>query len=205
MRSLLFSLVSGAHETLRMHFKSGVPVSPWKCCDQTPLAFKTTFSGCSSSSCCQTLRLRSLTWGSELSFLWENFCGIIIFQFMNFPHGRYGIWFYCFWEPLFPSCCGLFFVFGCRVSFFFFLNRFQCFFGWCLFISCYCAVFIRRGELTSFYSAVLSPQKLVLKSTVTHPLTYTHTRKDHLGFVIICYFKFHSDLYVVCFYEQLWN
>ena len=69
-------------------------------------------------------------------------------------------------------------------------------------VTCYCGVFIRRGELTSFYSAILSLQKLVLKSTVPHPLTYTHTHKDHLGFVIICYFKFHSDLYVVWFYEQ---
>ena len=194
IRSLLFLLGAGMHKTLCASSKSGAFLS------LSPVEFLG-----DSSSHCQTSRLGSLIWGSELSLLWENFCGIIIFQFMNFPHSRYGIWFYCFWEPLFPSCCSLFFVFGCRVSFFFFLNRFQCFFGWCLFISCYRGVFIRRGELTSFYSAILSPQKLVLKSTVTHPLTYTHTHKDHLGFVIIYDFKFHSDLYVMWFYEQLWN
>ena len=123
IRSLLFLLGAGMHKTLRASSKSGAFFS------LSPVEF---LGGCSSH--CQTSRLGSLIWGSELSLLWENFCGIIIFQFMNFPHGRYGIWFYCFWEPLLPSCCGLFFVFGCRVSFFFF-SRFQCFFGWCLFIS----------------------------------------------------------------------
>ena len=149
-----------------------------------------------SSSHCQTSRLGSLMWGSELSLLWEKFCGVIIFQFMNFPCGRYGIWFYCFGEPLLPSCPGLFFVFGCR---YLFVGSSVFLFDACSSVTCYCGVFIRRGELTSFYSAILSPQKLVLKSTVTHPLTYTHTHKDHLGCVIICYFKFHSDLYVIWF------
>ena len=32
--------------------------------------------------------------GSGLLFLWENFCGIIIFQFVGRPHGRCEIWFY---------------------------------------------------------------------------------------------------------------
>ena len=50
----------------------------WNSCDQTLLAFKARFTG-GSSSRCQTPRLGSLTWGSELSLLWENFCGIIIF------------------------------------------------------------------------------------------------------------------------------
>ena len=56
--------------------------------------------------------------------------------------------------PLLLSRCGLFFVFGCRVSFF---GRFQHFFvGGCSAVSCDFGVSIRRGELTSFYSAVLS-------------------------------------------------
>ena len=62
----------------------------WKSCDQTQLAFKARFSG-DSSSCCQTPRLGSLTWGSELSLLWDNFCGIIVFQFVGRPPGGYGI------------------------------------------------------------------------------------------------------------------
>ena len=44
-----------------------------------------------SSSPCQTPRLGSLVWGSELSLLWENLCDIIIFQFVGRPPGAYGI------------------------------------------------------------------------------------------------------------------
>ena len=33
-------------------------------------------------------------WSSELSLWWENFCGIIVFQFVGHSHHRYGIWFY---------------------------------------------------------------------------------------------------------------
>ena len=59
---------------------------PWMSCDQTQLAFKARFSGDSSSP-----RLGSLMWGSELSLLWDNFCGIIVFQFVGCPPGWYGI------------------------------------------------------------------------------------------------------------------
>ena len=56
-------------------------------------AFKGLISG-DSSSCCRAPRLGSLTWGSELSLLWDNFRGIIVFQFEGHPPGEYGIWFY---------------------------------------------------------------------------------------------------------------
>ena len=46
------------------------------------MAFKARFSR-GFSSHCQTLRLGSLTWDSELSLLWESFYGIIIFQFVG--------------------------------------------------------------------------------------------------------------------------
>ena len=82
---------------------------------QTPLAFKARFSG-GSSSHCQTPRVASLTWGSELSLLWENFCGIIIFQFVACPPGCMGFDFVTI-APLLPSHCGFFFVFGCRITF----------------------------------------------------------------------------------------
>ena len=65
----------------------------WKSCNQIPLAFKARFSADSSSSC-QIPRLGRLTWGSEPSVQWENFCGIIILQFVGRPPGCYGIWFY---------------------------------------------------------------------------------------------------------------
>ena len=66
------------------------PAVLWNSCGQTPLAFKARFSG-NSFSCFQTPRLGSLTCGSELSLLWENFCDIIIFQFVGCPPGGYGI------------------------------------------------------------------------------------------------------------------
>ena len=80
------------HNTLCAPSKSGVSVSPvlWNSSDHTPLAFKARFSGASSSHC-QIPRLGSLMWGSEFSLLWENFCGIIIFQFVYRPPGGYGI------------------------------------------------------------------------------------------------------------------
>ena len=62
----------------------------WKSCNQILLAFKVSFSG-DSYSCCQTPRLGNLTWGSEPSLQWENFCGIIVLQFVGHPPGSYGI------------------------------------------------------------------------------------------------------------------
>ena len=53
MRSLLFSLGLGTHRTLCTPSKSRVSFPPilWNYCDQTQLAFKTRFSGGSSSHC----------------------------------------------------------------------------------------------------------------------------------------------------------
>jgi len=48
-------------------------------------------------------------WGSELSILWENFCGIIILQFV--AHVRFD---FTVIVPLLLACCGFFFVFRCR-------------------------------------------------------------------------------------------
>ena len=70
----------------------------WNSCDQTLLAFKARFSG-GSFSHCRNPKLGSLMWGSELSLLWENFCGIIISQFVGRPPSRYGIRFYCNCAP----------------------------------------------------------------------------------------------------------
>ena len=67
-----------------------VPSAMWNSCNQTSLPLEAKFSGASSSHC-QTPRLGSLTWGSGLSLLWQNFCGIIVFQFVSCPPGRYGI------------------------------------------------------------------------------------------------------------------
>ena len=86
-----------------------------KSCNQIPLAFKVWFSR-NSSSRCQTPRLGILTWGSEPSSQWVDFCGISVLQFVSHPSSSYGIWFYCdcasptisLWLP---------FVFECGVSF----------------------------------------------------------------------------------------
>ena len=91
MRSLLFPLDPSAHKTPRVEFL--FPPVLWNSFDQTLLAFKARCSGGSSFQC-QTPRLGSLTWGSELSLLWENLCDIIIFPFVGRPPGGYGIWFY---------------------------------------------------------------------------------------------------------------
>ena len=117
MRSLLFSWVL-VHTRPDMHPPTVEFLFPsvlWNSCNQTPLAFKARFSG-GSSSHWQTPSLWSLTWGSELSLLWENFCGIIIFQFVGHPPSVMGFD-YIVTVPFLPSHCGFFFVFGCRVYF----------------------------------------------------------------------------------------
>ena len=74
------------------------------------LSFKVRLSG-DLSSCYQTPRLGSLMQDSEPSLQWENFCGIIVFQFVGHLPGRYWIWFYCY------ALSGLSFIFVCRISF----------------------------------------------------------------------------------------
>ena len=65
-----------------------------KSCKQIPLEFKVWFSR-NSSSRCRTPSLGSLTWGSEPSLQWVDFCGIIVLQSVSHPPSSYGIWFYC--------------------------------------------------------------------------------------------------------------
>ena len=69
-----------------------------KSCNQILLDFKVWFSR-NSSPCCRTPRLGSLTWGSEPSVQWVDFCGISVLQFVSHPPSNYGIWFYCDCAP----------------------------------------------------------------------------------------------------------
>ena len=62
-------------------------------CNQIPLAFKFWFSR-NSFSHCWTPRLGSLTWGSEPSRQWVDFCALIVLLFVSHPPSGYGIWFY---------------------------------------------------------------------------------------------------------------
>ena len=86
-----------------------------KFCSQILPAVKVWFSR-NSSSHCQTARLGSLTWGSEPSLQWVDFCGISVLQFVNHPPSSYGILFIVI-APFLPSHCSFSFVFGCEVSF----------------------------------------------------------------------------------------
>ena len=86
-----------------------------KSCNQIPLAFKVWFSRNSSSRCWTPRSTGSLTWGSEPSFQWVDFCSISVLQFVSHPLSSYGIWFYCD-APLLLSHCSFSFVFGCGVS-----------------------------------------------------------------------------------------
>ena len=53
------------------------------------------------------------------------------------------------------SHCGFFFVFGCKVSFFFVGS--YLFFDGCSAVSCdFCVIFMRGGKFKSFYSMILS-------------------------------------------------
>ena len=51
-------------------------------CNQIPLAFKVKFPG-GSQSLCQIPRLGNLLWALEFSQKYENFFGIIVFQFVG--------------------------------------------------------------------------------------------------------------------------
>ena len=114
-----FDLGSGTCETLCVSSKSEVSVfpSPVSSCNQALLAFKTKCFG-SSSPWCQILRLGSLMWGSELSCLWENFCSIIILQFVDGPPVGCGIWLYCECTPPTVLPWFLLYILGYRISFF---------------------------------------------------------------------------------------
>ena len=58
--------------------------------------------------------------------------------------------------PLLPSHCGFFFVFGCRVSFLVGPVLFVVVVvDGCSAVSCDFGISVRRGQLTSFYSAIL--------------------------------------------------
>lgn len=59
---------------------------------------------------------------------------------------------------LLPSCCGILFVFGCRIC----LGRFQPFSNSCSAVSCDFGALTRGDELKSFYPTAPSPALHVL-------------------------------------------
>ena len=70
----------------------------WKTCNHILLAFRVRFPG-DSQALCWIRRPGSLTWVLDPSQQWENVFGCIVFQFVGFPMGRYGVYFYCAWVP----------------------------------------------------------------------------------------------------------
>ena len=196
-----FSPGSGMHEILCVPSRVELLFPPVlrDSCDQTPLAFKARFSGG------LLLPLPDLQAGEPDVGL-RTFTPVgELLQYNYFPVCGLPIWW--LWDlillllsPSYPLVVasslsldiGYLFLVGSSV---FLVNG-------CSEVSCYCGVFIRRDELTFFYSAILSPQQLILKSIDIHLLTYTHTHAhthiDHLG-CVLCYFKFHSTLYVIQF------
>ena len=130
-----------------------------KSCSQIPLAFKVWFSR-NSSFCCRTPRLGSLTWGSEPSLQWVDFCGISVLQFVSHPPSSYGIWFYCDWASPTVSLWLLFCLWMWSIIF----GEFQCLpVNDCSAISCDFDALARGSECTSFYSAILNQTPLSFK------------------------------------------
>ena len=131
------------------------PVLP-KSCNQILLAFKVWFSR-NSSSRCQTPRLGSLTWGSEPSLQWVDFCGICFLQFVSHPPSSYGIWFYCDRAP--PTVSLQLLLCLCMWGIFF--GEFQCLpVDDYSAVSCDSSVLERGSESMSFYSAILNQSPL---------------------------------------------
>ena len=121
-----------------------------KSCSQIPLAFKVWFFR--SSSSCQTPRLGSLTWGSEPSLQWVDFCGISVCQSVSHPASSYGIWIYCDCAPPTISLWLLLCLWMLGI----FFGEFQCLpVDDCPAASCDSGVLTRGSESTSFYFAIL--------------------------------------------------
>ena len=134
-----------------------------KSCSHFLLGFK--FKVCfsrNSSSRCWTPRLGSLTWGSEPSLQWVDFCGISVLQSVSHPPSSYGNWFYCDCTPPAVSLWLLL----CLWMWAIFFHEFQCLpVDDCSAVSCDSGVLARGSESMSFYSTilVLPPKTFILK------------------------------------------
>ena len=86
-RSRCFALSPIAWETLRVPSKSGVSISasPPECLHSNPTSLQ-------SWRVHPLMPALQLGWDSELSLLWENLYGIVIFRFVGHPPGRERTW-----------------------------------------------------------------------------------------------------------------
>ena len=123
-----------------------------KSCNQILLVFKVWFSR-NSSSRCQIPRLGSLTWDSEPSLQWVDFCGISVLQFVRHPPSSYGIWIYCDCAPPTISLWLLLCLWMCGI----FSGKFQCLpVNDCSAVSRDSGALARGSESMSFYSTILN-------------------------------------------------
>ena len=148
-----------AHTMLCVPSKSGVSVSPSpvEVLQSNPASFQVWFSR-NSASHCQTPRLGSLTWGSEPSLQWVDFCGLSVLQFLSHPPSSYGIWFHCDCAPPTISLWLLLCLWMWGICFGEFhclpVNDFSA-------VRCDSSVLARGSENMSFYSAILNPVSLL--------------------------------------------
>ena len=93
MGSLLLPLGPDAHTTLCVPSKSGVSVSlsPVEVLQSNPASLQSLILWEFLLLLLDPPSLGSLTWGSEPSLQWVNFCGIIVLQFVIHPPSSYGI------------------------------------------------------------------------------------------------------------------
>ena len=170
MGSLLLPLGPDAHTTLCVPSKSGVFVYPSlsKSCNQIPLAFKVWFSR-NSSSRCRTCRLGSLTWGSEPSLQWVDFCGVSVLQSVSHPASSYGIWFYCDCAPPTISLWLLL----CLWMWGIFFGEFQSLLvdDWSA-VSCDSGALTRGSDSMSFYSTILNQSPLSTLQVAAYLLSF---------------------------------
>ena len=91
-------------------------------------------------------------WAQDFSLLWRTF-ELQLFSSLCVIHLASMGFDYVVKVLILPFCCGLVFVFGCKILF----GRFQSFFvNSCSTVSCDFGVFARGGDLQSFYPAIFS-------------------------------------------------
>ena len=164
-------------------------------CNQFPLGFKVWFS-MNSSYHCRTPRLGSLTWGSEPSLQWVDFCGKSVCQSVSHPPSSYGIWFYCDCTPPTISLWLLLCLWMWRI----FFGEFQCLpVDDCPAASCDSGVLTRGSGSSSFYSTILI--NLFLHDSLLMLLLGSTFECDDSIFYLFCLHHFPFFLHFLLFLD----
>ena len=162
-----------------------------KSCNQIPLAFKVWFSR-NSSSRCRTPRLGSLTWGSQPSLQWVDFCGISVLQFVNHLPSNYGIWFYCDCAPPTVSL----WLLPCLWMWGIFFGEFQCLpVDDCSAVSCD-SVLLQEGVGTR--PSTPPPPNSLLVVLIIFLLSFTSQTVNVYFLFIYLFFSFQNSFLETC-------